>query len=191
MRYQNDIKMKEKILFTEQQKLWQPATWVLSMLLLCIPFLFLRGVIRQWVHGIPFGHPPLGTATLIAIAAVLFIMVICLILLLFVIQIDTVVSSEGISLKTFPFHRSFRLYRWENISAAYVKRYNPIKEFGVGGNGIRFGARTQVYAVSGMQRLHIEFKNGKRLLIGTKKAKELAWAINKAKEMNINNQFKI
>jgi len=128
---------------------------------------------------------------LIILTVVSFVVIIGLILLMLMIRIDTEVNSSGIRLKASPFHSSFRLFRWEEISKVYIKRYNPFSEFGVRGSRVKFGARTQVYGLFGMQRLHIELKNGKRVLIGTQKEKELARALRKVEENISNKQSKI
>jgi hypothetical protein len=66
------------------------------------------------------------------------------------------------------------IVRWE------TRTYRPVLEYG--GWGIRYGAGNGwAYNVSGNQGVQLELANGQRILIGSQRAKELAWAIGQAK----------
>ena len=63
------------------------------------------------------------------------------------------------------------------IAEAYAKIYSPIKEYG--GWGIKSSRKYgHSYTISGNQAVQIILKNGKKILIGSQKADELAAAIN-------------
>ena len=101
-------------------------------------------------------------------------MTLLLSLLFFSFNLITIVKPDGIYVRFFPFHLSFRRYTWDMISKVYVRHYSPIGEYG--GWGIRLGlfGKCKAYNVSGNKGLQIEFTNNKKLLIGTKKPDELA-----------------
>ena len=64
--------------------------------------------------------------------------------------------------------------RWE------ARTYRPILEYG--GWGIRYTmGRGWAYNVSGNQGVQLELASGKRILIGSQRAEELARAIGEAK----------
>jgi len=91
--------------------------------------------------------------------------------LFLIIHLDTRVSSEGIFVKLFPIHLSFKHYSWDTVSKAEVRKYNPILEFG--GWGYRWGFGGKAFNISGNMGLQLEFTNGKKLLIGTQRPDEL------------------
>jgi hypothetical protein len=101
-----------------------------------------------------------------------------LILLLFVAaQLQTKIDSQGIQVKFFPFHLKWRKYSWEEIEHIQVRNYQPLFEYG--GWGIRGFGDNKAFNVSGKTGIQIHFKNGKRLLIGTRKSEEVNLIIAK------------
>ena len=76
----------------------------------------------------------------------------------------------------FPFHINFKKFAFEDISEYYAREYRPLLEYG--GWGIRYSFSGKAYNVSGKEGLQIIFKNGKKLLIGSRKPQELVTAIN-------------
>ncbi|OSZ78354.1 hypothetical protein CAP35_08860 [Chitinophagaceae bacterium IBVUCB1] len=96
-----------------------------------------------------------------------------LILLLFwLLRLDTTVDANGVQYRFFPFTKTKRL-PWSDVETAYVRKYNPLTEYG--GWGLRKGLRSKNYAynVAGNMGLQLVLKNGKRFLLGTQRADEL------------------
>ncbi len=87
------------------------------------------------------------------------------------------IKTDGIYVKFFPFHMSFRHYPWDQIHKSYVRKYNPILEYG--GWGLRGLGKNRALNVSGNQGLQLELEGNKRLLIGTRKPDELNNIIHK------------
>lgn len=96
-----------------------------------------------------------------------------LILLLFlIVNLITEIDKEGIRIKYIPFHFKYINYNWSEIESCKIRKYNPIMEFG--GWGIRYGFRKmKSYTVKGNQGIQLVLKNGKDILIGTQKGKEI------------------
>lgn len=95
-----------------------------------------------------------------------------LIVLFRILRLDTIVDSTGIHYRFFPFHTKMQDVLWEDLTAAYIRQYKPIAEYG--GWGIRYGFKSKkAFNVAGNMGLQLEFKNGKSLLIGTQKPDEL------------------
>jgi uncharacterized membrane protein YobD (UPF0266 family) len=158
--------MKRDVSFSEKQ--WFRQTWIWVMIL-AIDALILYGFIQQVVLDKPFGTKPtsdLGVTIVLLLMAVVTV-------LIFSIRLETVVDRVGIRYRFFPFHLAAKTILWEDISKAYIRKYNPILEYG--GWGIRWGTfgKGNAYNVSGNMGLQIELKKGKKLLIGTQKADEL------------------
>lgn len=103
-----------------------------------------------------------------------------LVFVLFILmRLTTRISEEGITVNYFPFIRN-RTYLWADIEAAYVRKYNALGEYG--GWGFKGGRKSgKAYNVWGNKGLQLEFKNGKKLLIGTQKAAQISEYLNTLK----------
>ncbi len=158
--------MKRDVSFNEQQRFKQ--VWILLlMLVVSIPILI--GFLRQVVMGEPFGDKPISdlgvTIMLLFIALVNYF--------IFSIRLETIVDQNGITYRFFPFHFSTKTIAWDQVSKAYIRKYNPILEYG--GWGIRWGAfgKGDAYNIAGNMGLQLELKSGKKLLFGTQRSDEL------------------
>ena len=112
----------------------------------------------------------------------LTVLIICGILLpigiafLFVsLKLETEVRSDGLYIRFYPFHLKFKRFVVEELSEYYAREYRPLLEYG--GGGIRCGRKGRAYNVSGNKGVQLVFKNGKQLLIGSQREKELEDAI--------------
>jgi len=152
--------------FTETQRFRQLWVWAL---LLVLGLLFGWAIIQQIILGIPWGNNPASDTGLILFSLIPF----GIVALFLMAKLETRIDRRGVSYRFFPVHRKWREIEWEMISRAYVRQYKPISEFG--GYGIRFGIKgIRAYNVSGNRGLQLELKDGKKLLIGTRKPEELA-----------------
>ncbi len=138
-------------------------------MILAIDVLILYGFIQQVVLEEPFGTNPasdLGMTIMLILTAVVTFFI-------FSMRLETVVDRSGITYRFFPFHVSAKTITWDNVSKAYIRKYNPIKEYG--GWGIRWGAfgKGDAYNMSGSMGLQLELKNGKKLLFGTQRSDDL------------------
>ncbi len=164
--------MDNEILFTERQKFKQ---WWLWVILLAVNGLFIFGIFKQVIDRQQFGDKPMSDIGLLLTAGLTILLTI-----LFVnFRLDTLIKKEGIYIRFFPFHLSFRHYTWDKISKAFVRQYNPIGEYG--GWGLRLGlfGKGRAFNVSGNKGLQLEFSDNKRLLIGTNKPDELTETLKK------------
>ncbi|MBK8703741.1 MAG: hypothetical protein IPN33_08970 [Saprospiraceae bacterium] len=59
------------------------------------------------------------------------------------------------------------------MAKVYVRQYKPIAEFGGWGLRYSMSGKGRALNVSGNMGLQLEFKDGKKLLIGTQKPKEI------------------
>ena len=165
--------MRDDILFYEIQPFWRNRIAVIVFLLFNL--YIISGLIRQVFLGMPFGNNPMSDLGLIILTG-------CMLLLfgaIFSSKLQTVITEEGIYVRYFPFIFRTRFFAWENIENAYIRKYSPLKEYG--GWGIRFklirgGTAYNVYGNIGLQ---LVFNNGKKLLIGTNRAEELAEVLKK------------
>lgn len=157
----------EKILFSETQKFNQ---WWLWVVLIGFCAFFLLGTYKQLFLGITFGDNPMSNNGLV-ITNVFFAVFVLIFLML---KLETQIQANGIYVRFFPFHFTFKFYAFDVLEKVYVRKYSPLWEYG--GWGLRYGmfGKGKAFNVSGDQGLQLEFKDGSRLLIGTQKPTEIA-----------------
>lgn len=97
--------------------------------------------------------------------------------------LTTQIRTDGIYIRFFPFHRTFKRYAWNTIDEVYIRQYNPLREYG--GWGIRMGPSGSAYNISGNKGIQLVFKNGKRLLIGTNAPDDLGAVLMKIGKLNV------
>jgi hypothetical protein len=169
----------ETVLFREVQRFRQPWLWivVLSMLILAAaPFTF--DAIRQLSTRPPGGPLRAPSLFFIGLAAVTIFLAVAVLLVFARLEVE--VLRDGLRVRFFPFHRKYRRFSWSEIQSAEARTYRPIIEYG--GWGIRYSILGGwAYNVRGNRGVQLVFKGGKRVLLGSQKADELARAIETAR----------
>lgn len=160
------------VLFSEKQQFRQ--WWIMVILLLPVGFEVFKRLNE---------HHPL-TLTLESLGFYFYIPFLLLLLLFSVMTLKTDIKEEGIFVQFFPFHFKPKFFPWEDILAAYVRKYKPLKEYG--GWGIRqsLSKGGKGYNVSGNMGLQLVFKDDKKLLIGTKKPLEVTQVLEQLGKVN-------
>ena len=97
--------------------------------------------------------------------------------LLSAVRLRTRIDGDGVHYRFTPFHFKWQMIPWEDIDQIYVRKYSPILEYG--GWGIRYGRKGRAYNIRGNMGLQIVRKNGKRILIGTRRPEEAANALSR------------
>jgi hypothetical protein len=124
--------------------------------------------------GIAAERDPNETVPLFLSTAIGVIVSLGLGVLLWINRLETEVRTDGVFVRYFPFHLHWRQFPAQELSECYARQYRPILEYG--GWGIRCGWKGRAYNVSGNEGVQLVFKNGKRLLIGSKRLQELETA---------------
>jgi len=168
--------MDNEILFSERQKFKQWWVWII---LICINGLFSYGVFKQVIGGQQFGEQPMSNAGLLIATLLMLVLTI----LFITCKLDMQIKKDGIYIKFFPFHLSFKKFTWNQLTKVFVREYNPIGEYG--GWGLRLGlfGKGKAFTVSGNKGLQLEFLNNKKLLIGTNKPDQLEEVLNKIQQL--------
>ena len=158
--------MNKDVLFFEKQKF---THWWLWLILMLVNGLFIFGVYKQVLCGQQFGNKPMSNNGLI-VACILTILITFFI---YSLSLETLIKKDGIYVRFFPFHLSFKHFTWDKISKSFVREYHPIGEYG--GWGLRLGlfGVGNAYNVSGNKGLQLEFFDRKKLLIGTQKPQDI------------------
>lgn len=158
--------MNSGLLFSEKQRFTQ---WWFWLALVLINGVLIFGMVQQLAFAQPFGNKPISDSGLLIVAGSLLI----LDALLFFTQLQTRISENGIDVRLFPFHFKYKHFNWPDIENAYVRQYSPISEYGGWGLRYSLSQKGKAYNISGNLGLQLEFRDGKKLLIGTKKPEEL------------------
>ena len=158
--------------FSETQRFSQ---WWILLIFLIVNGFFLYGIFRQVIGGQPLGDNPMSNTGLIVATGISLLLT----YLFFGIRLETKIKNDGIHVRLFPFHRKFKHYPWSDVKKSFVRQYSPLSEYG--GWGLRTGlaGKGTAYNVSGNRGLQLEFNNGKKLLIGTRKPEEITEALNR------------
>ena len=153
------LSMNSEILFQEKQRL---NYWWLWLLMLGVNALSISAVYFQYTEA---------KATFCFYDMLTPIIPLGLTLFLYLIRLETEIKTEGIYVRFFPLHLKFKFFAWSDIKKSNVRKYNPLGEYF--GWGIKGTRKNLAYNVSGNIGLQLEFTDGKRLLIGTRKEEEM------------------
>lgn len=149
--------------FNEVQRFRIKWVW---LIVIAINALFIYAIVQQLVFGKPFGTNPAPDFVLV----LLEVFVLGIWLFIISIRLKTNYSGEGISYRFYPLQRTETFIHWHELSDAYIREYNSFYEYG--GWGIRYGSPESGRAVntseSGKKGLQLVFRDGKKLLLGTK-----------------------
>jgi hypothetical protein len=147
------------VLFEEHQSFHQPWLWTLMLAVLAV-------LVFASLNA-PEGRPWVVLSLVLAVA-----------LLLYSMKLTVQVDTETVRIRFFPIWKKTiplaEIVRWE------PRTYRPILEYG--GWGIRYSfGKGWAYNVSGNLGVQLELASGKRILIGSQRAEELARAIGEGK----------
>jgi hypothetical protein len=159
--------MENEILFSEKQKFRQ---WWLWAILLIVNGIILISIFKQLITDQPLGDKPMSNLGLLLTAVPLLLIT----LLILNIRLDTLVKNDGIYVRFFPFHWSFKKFSWDLIFSSYIRKYSPLQEYGGWGMRIGLFGKGNAWNISGDKGLQLQFTNQKKLLIGTNQPEKLA-----------------
>jgi len=145
-------------LFAERQ--WLLRHWWPLLLLptLLIPLLL-------WLvpaHGTP---PPWWIFALAGLA-------LCLVAGL---VLDVRLDTAGAHYRLRPLQWRWRHIAWAEVAHAYLRRYDPLGEYG--GWGIKGTTQNRAYNIANDEGLQLELRDGRRVLLGTQRPAELIQAL--------------
>lgn len=150
--------------FQEVQKFRQPFLWIV----LSPP------ILAAWAGFVCsfFGMTPFGETSFHALVLMIWVALgIALPILFFMLKLEVEVGDDGIYYRFFPLQFKHRRIGFAEIKSYKSVTYQPIKDYG--GWGIRWGRNGKAYSVGGNLGVQFELRNGKRILLGSKKPKDL------------------
>jgi hypothetical protein len=167
---------RKDVLFFETQRFRK--AWLFFIVLpgsLFLIGIFGYAMYRQLVSGIPFGGDPMPDALLWIIGPFTICLGAGFIFIFSLFCMTTTVGNDGLLVRYAPFFN--RKFEYGNIESCEARTYRPMKEYG--GWGIRGGRKNRAYTVKGNRGVQLQFNDGRRLLIGSQRADDLAAAILK------------
>ncbi|WBX73107.1 hypothetical protein PG913_09465 [Tenacibaculum pacificus] len=156
--------------FIEKQKFTQ---WWLHLLITLSSIIAILLISKDWINTVDKSITA-NSSSLVGI-----ISIIALHFLIYTACLKTKINDIGISYKFIPFHFTERKILWKDIDEIYIRKYNPILEYG--GWGLRFTFnknKGNALNISGDIGIQIVLKNGKKLLIGTQKEDDITRVLN-------------
>jgi hypothetical protein len=165
-----ETRKTQQIQYREVQYFRQIWLWLLIVFSTIISW---WGAISQLLYKKPFGNNPAPDSIMVVIWILFGIL---LPILFLKINLLVEISSEGIFVKFFPFHLSKKKILFQEITNVSAITFNPIRDFG--GWGIRYGTKGKAYTVSKNKGVQLEFKDGKKTVIGSKNSDLLAQVIS-------------
>ena len=157
-----------KLLFKETQQANLGCKWIIFIALYVLMFWALyEQLIAKDLKGM--------LAIIFSVAAIVIFNITIVLM-----KLETEIDETKIAFKFRPYHKKQIVIDFKEISKLYIRNYKPMKEFG--GYGIQRSIRNgRCYNVSGRIGLQLLLQNGKKVLIGTQKPKELEQVIDKLK----------
>jgi hypothetical protein len=126
--------------------------------------------VRQLVFHLPWGNPPMSNGGV----AFLTVLLLAVYIRLIKVRLVTDIRSGQLSVGLQGLWRKRRV-RLSDIRSAVEVRYDPAAEYG--GYGIRSSSKGLAYIASGNRGVQVELNDGRKLLIGSQRADELARSI--------------
>ena len=165
---------KGQVLFREVQRFRQPWLWLVAFAAMGLSTYAIvqQLLLDEAIEG--------GAATDAVVVAIGLLVGAGLPMFLLFANLATEVRRDGIYVRFFPLGFSFQRIPLEEIEEYYVRTYNPVREYG--GWGIKGGAAGKAFNVSGNTGLQLELVDGNATLIGSRRAEDLARAVERASQ---------
>lgn len=154
------------VFFNEEQRV--TSTW-LWLLVGCLSTIYLFTLIEQVFFNKPIGNNPAPDLIIIAFG----IIPLTLLVLLMKVKLVVTIDEDGCKFQFRPFHSKFKEINWNEIKRIYLRKYNPVFEYGGWGIRVLPFSKNIAYNIKGSYGIQIELKNGKKILLGTLQPEEV------------------
>jgi hypothetical protein len=135
------------------------------------PLALLIVTCRQMIWHLPWGNPATTSANLVFLT----ILLLAVYLRLLTVRLVTELRQNQLSVAMKGLWRRIDIPTTE-IRGAKPVEYQAIRDYG--GYGIRSGRDGKAYIASGKEGVELEFRTGRKLLVGTQRPAELARKIS-------------
>ncbi len=173
--------MKGKLIFSETQTFrYTWSWWLVLVITVGLGYVFGNGLYTQLILGEQWGDKPMSDTGLIIMNVSMGSMMLVIFTLIHTMKLKIEIDAANIYYHYFPFVMRKQTISAQDVDKIYVRKYNPIWEYGGWGYRIRPGSG-RALNVAGKWGLQLELKNGKKLLLGTQMPQVMQDAINQLK----------
>ncbi len=177
----------DKIWFREEQRFDQWYHWLpMGIMVLVTAGPLWYGLYSQLTTGEPWGTDPSSDGELIIITLSVTLLMGAIVLLFGALRMQVEVTAGGVRFRYLPLVRKWRMIPAASIERFEVGRYRPVTGFG--GWGVRFGmahirrgvfTKRNAFHVSGTTGLKLYLRDGRVLLLGTRRSQAITYAMEK------------
>lgn len=153
--------MPGNILLYERQTIRQKWLWLL-----------LGGTTLYLLYG-SFAALFIQNSTVPPMMATSLLIMLGVDILLWLMKLEFLIKNDGFYFRFRPFTIRYKRVAWEDLEEIRVRTYKPLREFGGWGLRIGFGGQGMALTISGNKGVQLVFKNGRRILIGTRQAEKV------------------
>ena len=124
--------MKGKLVYEERDGLRGTRIWygaIAVALYMC--WIVGRGFYSQIVLGKPWGDTPMSDEMLILVSISMVMMIVLIFVLIDIHRLHIQIDEGSIRYMFYPYIRSFRSIRIDQIKEVYVRKYRPILEYDI------------------------------------------------------------
>lgn len=143
-------------------------------------------ILVQVVLDHPLGTRPLPNVAALALGVTVISLATGLLWLVRVCTFQTEVTPSGFFYRFYPFHQKTRQLDLTGVTAIVAVHYRPVRDYG--GWGMRRGANSRCYNVSGEEGVRIDYDNGCHVMIGSQRALELEAALHRIWQAPVNQE---
>jgi len=172
------IDERSQPVFHEEQRFRQRWLWVLLISVSVAPVVMVGGLIGMQICLGRVCDKSLAQNPVPAlVVAVLLVVPVFFLGWFWKLTLTTEVHLDGVHVqfRPFPLPMARRFIAFVDIDECCARTYRPLVEFG--GWGIRYGWKGMAYNVSGNRGVQLVLRNGRKILIGSQQADDLAAAI--------------
>lgn len=148
-------------IFKEEQRFTQP----LIIVILTMSFLVVMGLtLKEYLKD----DSNMSTNEFLFVVGLFLVFTVPI----FFFKLITRIDEKGIHYRFLPFHLKTKTIQWSEIKSAYIRKYDPISDYGGWGiKGFSTGKGTAIN-VKGNIGIQLELSNSKKVLVGTQKETE-------------------
>ena len=158
------------VYFKEEQRLGQWKIWIVLMMVnlavlgTLLKILYERFALHKTLDTLPISEGYVMIISLLSVSILLLANVI-----LYLSKLEVKIDRHQLSYRYPPYVNSWKRVKKEELKAAYMRKYDPVGEFGGWGYKVHFRKNNQGLSTHGNVGLQLVFVNGKKILLGTQK----------------------
>lgn len=147
---------------SEKQRYSPYVNW--GLVILTLGYIFWVGIRPLFQPGFSIGlYIVYLISSLIPIGITVF---------MFLSKVEVTVDNTGVRYRYWPVNRNYQYVPWGAVKYVYVRRVEPLKEYG--GWGLKYSSsKGQGVILSGNYGLQLHLVNGDAILVGVKNTKKL------------------